>query len=436
MLKSKFAWARLGTASRSAWIACILAAGLVIGTGCAASRSAPTDAAPRDALTHDAGVSPVACAADLSPIDAESTATVPAYIRALLPRFCRYALRCLEHDPGSFDITGVCSTGAAEEALEDTAGIRVALPRDPTACLAALEGPCAPEDPFGDMVDCADLSAPRDVGAACASVSDCASYSCSSDGRSCGVCEARAPGTCVLDRQCLEPGQVCTPERLCVETREVALGEPCDRVARCAEGAFCADDVCVPALALGDECLHDPWTASSPCPEGTFCDVSDAASRYGACAERVALDGACIAEVGGCRVGLACTPIAAGDARCRPRVDVGCGCADDAQCPSSMLCIAGTCTEHLADGQACGPSTPPCRSTCREGRCAALAAGEACTMNDECASAACFSNRCAPAVGEGAVCDHFMGVCAEPLYCETEGDGSSRCRSPLRCDAG
>ena len=128
---------------------------------------------------------------------------------------------------------------------------------------------------------------------------------------------------------------------------------------------------------------------------------------------------------------------------CEARVAPGGACAGDADCRTSLTCIAGLCQELPAENETCETR---CVGTlwCDAGTCAArLPAGGTCTANSQCESSICDSNSgtCAALPGPGEPCPRIGGVCVDggrcwQGVCQDPQPVGGTCNVTAQCAAG
>lgn len=215
-------------------------------------------------------------------------------------------------------------------------------------------------------------------GRSCGSDADCGGDICAVTGGGVPQCARRVGGalTCT--------NTTCTNDEDC-PTRMTCLSGICRGAGACGTDADCPGGRCVDGQCL-DFC---DWTDASACGTGSYC-APDPATCEGICQP-------------GSRGFLLLGEICIGDVDCVSGLCAGERCeqpctADTDLCPTGQRCqFSGGCL-----GQ-CVP---------------ALAAGEACMTDDECASELCV------AVGERAVCADRCddGTCPEGSSCEALGE--------------
>jgi len=212
------------------------------------------------------------------------------------------------------------------------------------------------------------------------------------------VC-ARVPNSCSAEDSCC-PG-VC---RYIVD--ELAEGDVCGGLARCAEGLLCgpatAEDPqrrCAALPKVGQEC------PAGPCAEGAFCEE-------GTCVSKRAVGGACEHD-------QAC---------------LGDFCAYD------WVNGSGTCEERAKTGQACdvmygNEGCERVRDRCIEGECVELKVGDECDEDDDYSEdcpdyAHCHEGKCVSYRYEGESCDEDKKVCHGSLICFEGGAFGRECTFP------
>ncbi|MCC6621543.1 MAG: hypothetical protein IT385_09840 [Deltaproteobacteria bacterium] len=348
-------------------------------------------------------------------------------------------------------VDGVCCEGACAEMCHacDAAGRCVHVPEgSPDACEGGLvcsaQGACLAAD-----------------GATCEGGGECASGQCV-DGRCCPeacdeACASCATGTC-LGLVGEQPGEGCAEGAVCLGrdrcgTIAGGAGGACDEPADCASSTcifisgtlgYCCDRACDGACETCD--ASDPLgtcTAVKGAENPGRCDGTRWCDLAGACVERVGA--ACEAD-GDCADGTFCD--LGGVGSCQPERAVAAGCGRDGECASGH-CVDGTCCDSACDGacEACdleggkgactlvptGTSDPACAAdeVCsREQAGCALAVGEACTGDGDCATDACAGGVCCDRACDGIcqACD--LGVCAE-----VTNDQTAICQGSFVCDA-
>ena len=274
---------------------------------------------------------------------------------------------------------------------------------------------------IGEIADTVDLPATgREVGAACAFRSQCASQVCTASGfpETCGVCRSAA-----------------------------ALGAPCDpsRGVGCSRSARCTGGVC--RSEKGER--GAPCVSLENCDDDLYCGIRTG-ERALACTDRLEIGAPC-AQDERCRQGASCER-----GRCVLEVpgmrdNAGAGCLYG-RCGRGLFCFDGICYQAtLEKGAACGPTPLPRGAGCGPGTaCNSLGSAGTC-VDERNEGEPCLDNRCAPGLycapdttvgnaptvcrrrkGLGGACaisslDSFETGCEPPLECR---DG--KCLAPCR----
>jgi len=351
-------------------------------------------------------------------------------------------------------VDGVCCEGACVEvchACGASGRCDPIAPGSPDACAGGLV--CSAAGACG-AVD----------GATCGDDGECASGACV-DGRCCpeacgGTCESCATGTCLglvgeAPGECCAVGALCLGRGVCgtITGGAGGPGDACDEPADCDSGA-CILIVATIGFCCDRACDGECETCAASDPLGTCsavkgrehpgrCDGARWCDAEGVCVERVGAD--CGAD-DDCADGTFCD--LAGGATCQPERAVAAGCGRDGECASGH-CADGRCCDRACDGacEACDLSTskgactlvptgtddPACAGdeVCsrEQGGCA-LAIGEGCASDGDCASDACAGGVC---------CDRACGGVCEACdlgVCEIVTNGETGvCQGPFQCDA-
>lgn len=191
------------------------------------------------------------------------------------------------------------------------------------------------------------------------------------------------------------------------------------------------------AGGLIPQSILDTWAKSQEwaiCAPGLECDQSktDPKTGFGKCDAAQTVGSACNGFM--CNVAqVTQSPFAGGanlecdqkSKKCKEDSDWGGPCQTSDDCYNSYTCVKGVCDGTVDKGGDCSADDTKCKgpytcipdssgvkSTCAEG----LAAGSACTSNDECWSDACNKALSKP-------------VCAEPMSVDTGGKADS----PILC---
>lgn len=261
------------------------------------------------------------------------------------------------------------------------AGQCLALAAEHCDVLDLVDGPAACQAVFnGAAVN----------GAGCKFNVECASHFCATDGVCAGKCKARTAlgaacdpesDKCVAGAVCFggkcvanvakgagaacgalscDKGLYCNAKNKCAALAK--LGEACDLVGACVDGAQCIDSgtggKCQPMPKKGQACTPDPFTdASTQCAQGLVC--ANDGGEVGTCEPKVALGGACTysSECGGWDVhcvgpagGTTCQLLSSKGGPCQP--------GDLAQsewggCLAPWTCAKGKCVDLPGLGEAC-----------------------------------------------------------------------------------
>jgi MYXO-CTERM domain-containing protein len=200
------------------------------------------------------------------------------------------------------------------------------------------------------------------------------------------------PSGCGTDSDCAATERCNTSTRDC-EPRPTDRGDLGDA---CTSPDECNSGVCAAAPTGGICSQSCNWLEPTSCPSGYYCD----GDATGTCGE-----GLCLAGTAGA------TPL-------------GAPCTADTEC-ATLMCSLGTCaqpcipggTTACPDGYACQVGTTPGCGACKVAR----STGEACEMNEDCASRICAVR------GDGAFCTQFCTdatTCPPDFTCEAAGERS------------
>jgi Dickkopf N-terminal cysteine-rich region len=179
-------------------------------------------------------------------------------------------------------------------------------------------------------------------------------------------------------------------------------------VARKTEGTRCVGDECESGLLcepLSSTCQRlvlsrgDACTALQRCPAGTAC-LNSSPTVAGICEASLPVGASCTAS-SDCEAHLACLD-ADGGRTCQIRASTSASCVTLRDCRASAICQQGQCVELPLPSESCA-ETKVCRwGLCREvasidggAVCGALlSAGQACSINEQCASGTCDKGTC------------------------------------------
>lgn len=246
--------------------------------------------------------------------------------------------------------------------------------------------------------------------------------------------------TCAPDSECVnnrestdtrESNARCVPYGARLGRCRLNSAAPCDPGLACTDFPGRRRAVCVPGVAVGEEC-H-----ATECVEGACSPVSGAWR----CVRDGAFQGRCRRTGAPCDAGLACSgDVWLWSSRCMPPIAVGGACAVNrpgSACVAGAVCVAraantasGTCAQLGALDGPCRADDPPCdaglacaRTTSNPaGRCRpALADGAACTATsatDPCATGSwCVAGRCQRDGAPGARCRALWPQCESGFTC-------------------
>src|SRR5512133_1517077 len=278
------------------------------------------------------------------------------------------------------------------------------------------------------------------VGGDCMDEVECA-------GGYCAFTAGTCPGTCAppagVGEDCFVApcgaGLKCTwqataPTSVCKATVTVALGEPCDELNLCTDGATCLWD----GAALDDLCTA-PRAASEPCYADADCAFPlfcvNVPEVGGTCLPMVDAGASCLAAT--CNTLLdSCDP-ASGS--CAPLPLAGQSCAGSRRCARDAYCAADDlCKPWPTEGESCAAAwrcggTAYCDTSLALPICAPTPGnGEGCALSTyEYGKPACqdglFCQRdvsyrpstCAPRVAAGGVCvGRSTDECVDGYYCD------------------
>lgn len=234
---------------------------------------------------------------------------------------------------------------------------------DGLAC--AADGTCQPEQKAGDPCD------------------GFCSYSVTCVG------DAPCTGNIWCDRsvnQCkagLLEGETCGPmgSSTAQYTADCAINLWCD-------GVGGATGVCRVQSAEGGPCND------AGCQDGLHCVGSEpngTTAKLGTCSGPSAAGGECVGDRD-CQTGLVCV-----SALCAAPGVTGAACFESADCATGFVCGADdSCVAALYPGSTCDPAGQPCTfSRCLDGTCVDHAkVGEACAIDDDCATGYCIDQKC------------------------------------------
>lgn len=273
---------------------------------------------------------------------------------------------------------------------------------------------------------------------------ECTSGRCG--GETCpGACEPEVAehGICGSDANCM-PGFSCIALH-CEAGGHI--GDPCVS-GGCAEGDCDTDtDTCVPFLVAGDEC----GSPSGYCTSDLFCDPTNSRCRafagMGQPCDMTYLGPQC-SPGNVCVSGTCTTAIEDGDA---------CTAGPTASCELGTTCVGGHCERIRTNNEACDPAPCAAGLRCSSGRCAALPSlGSACTVTEGCLRGTCIGGLCASlepddacvasdirdadamdACGEGSTCISAGGAprcIVDADAAEACGTSVAQCAAPNECD--
>lgn len=216
------------------------------------------------------------------------------------------------------------------------------------------------------------------------------------------VGRVEAEGSCEEDEMC-KKGQ----NLECIDGRCQVLpgqGEACLLGYACADGLFCgSDDICHPYQKAGGSCPD----GDIGCDDDLYCD-----ERTWTCQPYIASGQSCSHAEHACDDDLYC------DSRtytCQPFIASGQSCSHaEHACDDDLYCSEAasyTCRSYPSAGQSCADSW----GTCVEGSycdqtliCRAqLAAGNACTEDEECLSYDCSDDLCQREEDEDDICSAY-----------------------------
>ena len=266
--------------------------------------------------------------------------------------------------------------------------------------------------------------APADDGLACDDVDPCTE----SDACAAGVCVG-APVSCEGEGPCTMA--VCHPAAGCLS---VDVGQACSGGDACELGAACASGSCVTTDLLVCEptnpCVEAACDAASAgCVEQPipgFCDDGDACTDQDVC-----VDGACVGATVACDDGNPCTSgTCEGDGECFYTNADGVLCDDGNGCTGGDMCDQGVCITPVNLGCGCAEAADcagfedgnPCTGTliCSGGQCAIDPATVVTCDGD--GDSACLHNACQADTGECAMTARADGApCDDGDLCTTGG---------------
>ncbi len=311
---------------------------------------------------------------------------------------------CSQHDDCESSLCCRTTAGALGVCTEGSGCTEGALCNESSECegicdseIAGTEEPrcrrtCENSDECGDGAHCVQVD--------CVGEQSCAQI-CVDD------CLARGDTDCDPASRCeeLDSGSfACLPACMGVECGQVDTIQ----CGRCAEGAYCLDNVCVGGRCYGWECGVDDGLACGSCAEGEYCNTSHLCQA-------------------------ACQGIECGD-------DHGVECGT---CDGDEVCVEGSCTLPCAgmecgeqEGVSCGECDD--REFCEQGQCQAACVDIQCGEDNgfDCGQCAddeyCEAGRCqAACVGMDCGQDNGIscGECGDDEYCDTDNTCVVACAS-------
>lgn len=229
-----------------------------------------------------------------------------------------------------------------------------------------------------------------------------------------GTCEAYAAkgGSCEVPAHC-QAGLACL-NKVCAE--QLAVGEKCDNVLQCKDGACdisSGTGVCVATKKEGEACQFQ-----THCGSGLFCH----GLAVGTVCQKGAAEGETCKSKRDCAAGLGCN-----SEKCAPLPKENEACDPGNGCSGDLICTNSKCAPYPTDGQACIRGEKRCadgfacfnesgNDVCR----AARKEGESCTSHEECQRGfGCDQSKCVSLPKAGSPC--LSGIlCALDAFCDLD----------------